>query len=311
MFHLSRCLALCLVPWCPVVAAEQSAKPDAPTTPSVSQPDIRAADQPPLPDAPLIRPDMPPANPEPPPANPVPPNTEPAAPPKAALSMVQLDADRFKIGDVELNRQTRAIRFPATINMREGLLEFVIVHDKGKVHESLLRTAINATHLNLALKLLRYQSSPELFMLRDEEGFPNGLMPVVDAKTKAAARVEIRMLWKDGETERSASVNECITNNRTNTVMPSGPWVYGGSAVHDGRYVAEVTGDIVAILTTQAAIFNYPGDNNRVGEDYASWYALTKMIPDVGTAVTAEIRPWSPAAEPATRPTPNPAPKTE
>ena len=43
-----------------------------------------------------------------------------------------------------MNRLTRTIRFPAVINMREGLLEFVIVHDKGKVHESLLRTAINA-----------------------------------------------------------------------------------------------------------------------------------------------------------------------
>jgi hypothetical protein len=139
---------------------------------------------------------------------------------------------------------------------------------ESKVHESLLRTAINATHLNIAIKLLRYQSSPELFMLRDEEGFPNGL-------------------------------------------MPAGPWVYGGSAVYNGRYVSEVTGDIVAILTNQAAIFNYPGDNNRDGEDYGSWYALTKMIPDVGTAVIVEIRPWSPAAEPASKPTPKPAPKAE
>jgi len=311
MSHFSCCLALCLVLWCPVFAAEQSAKPDAPTTPSADQPGIRAADQPPPPDTPPARPVTPPANPEPQPLTPGPQSTEPAAPPKAAPIFFQLDADRFKVGDVELNRQTRAIRFPAAINMREGLLEFVIVHDKGKVHESLLRTSINATHLTLALKLLRYQSSPELFMLRDEEGFPNGLMPVVDAKTKAAARVEIRMLWKDGETERSASVNECITNNRTNTVMPFGPWVYGGSAVHDGRYVAEVTGDIVAILTTQAAIFNYPGDNNRHGDDDASWYALTKMIPDVGTAVIVEIRPWSPAAEPTSNPTPKPVPKTE
>lgn len=311
MSHLSRCLALYLVLWCPVAAAEQSAKPDVPATPSVAQPSIRAADQPPLPDTPSARPVTPPANPETPPPNPGPPSTEPAAPPKAAPIFVQLDADRFKIGDVELNRQTRAIRFPAAINMREGLLEFVIVHDKGKVHESLLRTAINATHLNLALKLQRYQSSPELFMLRDEEGFPNGLMPVVDAKTKAAARVEIRMLWKDGETEHSASVNECINNNRNNTVMPAGPWVYGGSAVYNGRYVSEVTGDIVAILTNQAAIFNYPGDNNRDGEDYGSWYALTKMIPDVGTAVIVEIRPWSPAAGPASKPTPKPAPKAE
>ena len=311
MSYLSRYLALCLVLWCPTVAAEQSAKPDGSASPSVAQPDIRAADQPPLPDTPLIRPVMPPANPEPPSPTPPPPSTEPATPPKPASIVVKLDANRFKIGDIELNRQNREIRFPAVINMREGLLEFVIVHEKGKVHESLLRTAINATHLNLALKVLRYQSSPELFMLRDEEGFPNGLMPAVDARTKAAARVEMRMRWKDGETEHSVSINECINNNRNNTVMPAGPWVYGGSAVYNGRYVAEVTGDIVAILTSQAAIFNYPGDHNQNGTDYGNWYALTKMLPDVGTAVMVEIRPWSPAAEAVSKPTPNLAPKTE
>ncbi len=286
MSYFPRCLVLCLVLWHPVVAAEQSTKPDAPA-----------------------KPETPPPTPGPP--TPGPPSTEPPAPLKAAPTIVQLDADRFKIGDFELNKQTRAIRFPAVINMREGLLEFVIVHDKGKVHESLLRTSVNITHLNITLKLLRYQSSPELFMLRDEDGFPNGLMPAVDAKTKAAARVDIRMLWKDGETEHSVSVNECINNTRNNKVMPAGPWVYGGSAVYNGRYVAEMTGDIVAILTNEAAIFNYPGENNRINADYGVWYALTKVIPDVGTPVIVEIRPWSQSAKSESKPTPKPAPKAE
>ena len=216
--------------------------------------------------------------------------------------MVQLDANRFKIGDVEFNKQTRVISFPAAINMREGLLEFVIVHDKGKVHESLLRTAINATHLNLALVLLRYQSSPELFMLRDEDGHPNGLMPAVDGKTKAAARVEIRMLWKDGESEHSATVNECINNTKNDKVMAPAPWVYGGSVIDEGQFVAEMTGDIVAILTNEAAVFKFPGDSNRDGENYGEWFVLTKAVPAVGTPVTVEIRPWPPVAKPAPQP---------
>jgi hypothetical protein len=223
--------------------------------------------------------------------------------------LVQLDANRFKIGDVEFNKQTRVISFPAAINMREGLLEYVIVHDKGKVHESLLRTAINATHLNLALVLLRYQSSPELFMLRDEDGHPNGLMPAVDGKTKAAARVEIRMLWKDGESEHSATVNECINNTKNDKVMAPAPWVYGGSVIDEGQFVAEMTGDIVAILTNEAAVFNYPGDSNRDGEDYGAWFALTKAVPAVGTPVTVEIRPWPPVAKPAPKPEAEPAPE--
>ena len=218
---------------------------------------------------------------------------------------VQLDENRIKIGEVELNKQTRLITFPAVFNQREGLLEYVIVHDKGKVHESLLRTSINATHLNLALKLLRYQNSPELFPLRDEEGFPSGLMPAVAPAVKAAARVEIRMLWKDGDTAHSATVNECINNTKTEKVMAPGPWIYGGSAFYEGHFVAEMTGDIVAILTNEAAIFNYPGDSNKVGDNYGDWFVLTKAVSAIGTPVTVQIGPWPPAT--AAKPKPDAA----
>ena len=211
-------------------------------------------------------------------------------------TFVRLDENRFKVGDIEFNKQSRIISFPAIFNQREGLLEYVIVHDKGKVHESLLRTSINPTHLNLALKLLRYQTSPELFPLRDEEGFPSGLMPLVAPAVKAAARVEIRLLWKDGDTEHSATVNECINNTKNDKAMAAGPWIYGGSAFYEGHFVAEMTGDIVAILTNEAAIFNYPGDSNRVGENYGDWFVLTKKVPAIGTPVSVQIGPWPPAA---------------
>jgi hypothetical protein len=259
MSLLLRCLTLCLtLP----VAAEPAPPPVAPdaTPPAVETPGASAAQ---------IKP-----------------------------TLQQLDADRFKIGDIEFNKQTRSIRFPATLNQREGLLEYVLVHDKGKIHESLLRTAINATHLNLAIKLLGYKNSPELFPLR-EEGHPTGLFPAVAAKTKAAARVEIRMLWQADATEHSATVNELIVNTKNDKPMPAGPWVYGGSAVHEGRFIAEMTGDIVAILTNEVALFNYPGSSNQEGANYGDWFVITKLVPPLGTPVTVEIRPWSTAPKPA------------
>ena len=213
------------------------------------------------------------------------------------------------MGEIEFNKQSRIISFPAVFNQREGLLEYVIVHDKGKVHESLLRTSINPTHLNLALKLLRYQTSPELFSLRDEEGFPSGLMPRVAPAVKAAARVEIRLLWKDGDTAHSATVNECINNTKNDKPMAPGPWIYGGSAFYEGHFVAEMTGDIVAILTNEASVFNYPGDSNRVGENYGDWFVLTKAVPAIGTPVSVQIGPWPPAAPAQPRPeAPQPKP---
>lgn len=227
-----------------------------------------------------------------PPAEPPAPGSVPPAAAKPAFA--QLDANRFKLGEVEFDKTTRVIRFPATVNQRDKLLEYVLVHDKGKVHESLLRTAINPVHLNLALRLLRYQSSPELFPLRDEEGFPSGLMPAVDAKTKAAARVEIRVVWKTGDKEESASVNEWIENLSDGSPMPAGPWVYGGSVVYEGRFIAGETGDLIAIQTNQVAVFNYPG-SDRENDDV--WMPATKRVPAEGTQVTVEVRPWPPAAK--------------
>ncbi|KAB2638925.1 MAG: hypothetical protein DVB25_06745 [Verrucomicrobia bacterium] len=228
-------------------------------------------------------------------------------PAKGQAVFVQLDENRLKIGEVELNKHSRLIHFPAVFNQRDGLLEYVIVHDKGKVHESLLRTSINATHLNIALKLLGFESSRELFPLRDEEGGGDGLMPVVPPAVKAAARVEIRLQWKDGGTAHSATVNECIKNTKNDKVMAAGPWIYGGSAVHEGRFVAEMTGDIVAILTNEAAIFNFPGDSNKVGENYGDWFVLTKVVPTIGTPVTVQIGPWPPATAAAGQPRPEAA----
>lgn len=225
----------------------------------------------------------------------VPPPAAPKADDSVKSAIVQVDANRFKIGDVEFNKTTRVIRFPATVNLHDKLLEYVLVHDQGKVHESLLRTAINPLHLNMAMILLRFQSSPELFPLRDEEGFPSGLMPAVDAKIKATARVEIRVCWKAGDKEESATVNEWIENLSDQRQMPAGPWIYGGSVMHEGHFIAAETGDLIAIQTNEAAVFNYPGSDRENDE---VWMPAAKRMPADGTTVTVEIRPWPPVAKP-------------
>ena len=63
-----------------------------------------------------------------------------------------------------------------------------------------------------------------------------------------------------------------------------------------------MTGDIVAILTNEAAVFNYPGDSNRVGENYGDWFVLTKAVPAIGTPMTVQIGPWPPVAAAKPRP---------
>lgn len=211
-------------------------------------------------------------------------------------SVKKLDATRYQIGDVILDSQTREIRFPTKVNMIEGLLEYLIVHQNGKLHESLLVTEISPTHLNLAFKLLRYPASKELHPLPSETGGASNNYPDVPADVKAAARVTISVEWTEEGNVRRLPVNEWIQHAVTTRSMPVGPWIYGGSDVFEGKFIAETSGDVAAIFLAPAAILAYPGDD-RDNDDV--WTPFPKRVPAEGTNVTVIIAPYKNVQPPA------------
>lgn len=213
----------------------------------------------------------------------------------------KLDDSRLKVGDVILDRKSREIRFPASVNMDEGLLEYLIVHENGKVHEALLVTKTSPTHVNLAFTLLRYPPSRELYALPNETGGQSDKYPEVPDDVKAAARIAIDVEWIDGGKTRRMSINEWVQHAVKTTAMPAGPWVYGGSEFFDGKYSPEMSGDIVAIFLTGSAIVNYPGEDNR---DDTVWISYPKRVPAVGTPVTVIFRPYSKVTEKPSTKTP-------
>lgn len=213
---------------------------------------------------------------------------QPVAPVKPSVE--KIDATRYRIGKVTFDQKTREIRFPAMINMIDGLLEYLVVHENGKVHESLIVTDISATHLNLALTLLHYTPSRELFGLPTESGGITDQYPIVPENIKAGARIAIDAEWLDHGKSRRLPVNEWIQHTVKTTAMPAGPWVYGGSEVFDGKFIPESTGDIAAIFVTPSALINYPGDDNR---DDTAWHVFPKRVPPLGTKITIIITPYS------------------
>ncbi len=201
----------------------------------------------------------------------------------------KIDASRFRIGGVTFDRKTREIRFPSTVNMTEGLLEFIVVHANGKIHESLLVTDISPTHLNLAFTLLRYPASHELYPLPSASGGASGNFPEVPAEIKAGARIAIDVEWKDGDQTRRLPINDWIQHSVKTTAMPAGPWVYGGSFVEDGQYAPEISGDIAAIFIAPSALINFPGEDSL---DDTVWVPFPNRVPATGTNVTVIIAPY-------------------
>jgi hypothetical protein len=230
---------------------------------------------------------------------PVEPKSLPAPDQKVAPvkpSVEKLEDGRFRIGKITFDQAKREIRIPSQINMTEGLLEFLVVHINGKVHESLFVTEASPTDLNLALALLRYKPSRELYPLPNGTGGISDRFPEVPEEIKSAARISIHVEWQDnGETKRTP-VNEWIQHAVKLTAMPSGPWVYGGSEFHQGRFAPESTGDIVAVFITLSALINYPGEDNR---DDTAWLVYPKRVPAQGTNVTLVIAPYKNAVQPS------------
>ena len=222
-----------------------------------------------------------PVKPEQPPAK-----DDAAAPVKP--SVTKLDDTRYQIGGVILDRKSREIRFPAKVNMAEGLIEYMIILQKGKAHEALLITPIVPTELNLAFVLLSYPPSPELFSQINETGHPTGIYPEVPAPVRAAARITMEVEWSENGTTRRVHINEWLRDKAKDAALAPGPWLYTGSSYSEGKFIPDLSGDIASIKLDPYAMINYPGTDN----EGVVWFAFPKRVPPVGTDVTVIITPY-------------------
>jgi hypothetical protein len=224
---------------------------------------------------------------------------------KTKPSVEKISEDSYKIGKITFNKKNRTITFETQCNLTESgsLLEYLLVHKNGeKVHESLLVTDIDPTNLNIALKLLNYKESQELFRPITEEGIPAETYPVVANDIRKAARLLIDIVWKqDGQT-KTAPITDWLTNRLTNKPMPVTPWVYNGSYILRGKFKAKLSGSIFAIFPNEGSIANYPAEDRY---DDSLWLA-GKNLPPLGFKVTVTIKPWSGTLKPQVlKPQPN------
>ena len=202
--------------------------------------------------------------------------------------VVDLGDGKYKLGLVTFDENTRRISFPAEFNQSEGIIEYAIVHENGKIHESLLTTKASAFNLNVALKLLRYQSSPELFPILDENYESTGKYPEVPEAQKTASRLQVLLNWEVDGKKEEASLNDLIYHVGNESAMEPVPWIYQGSYVHENSFKAETSGDIAAIFITRSSLINFSGKDNSTDEP---WIPFQKRIPPLSTPVTVTFAP--------------------
>lgn len=202
--------------------------------------------------------------------------------------ITQLEDGRMKLGEIIFDPKSRQVRIPCSLNMIEGLLEFAVVHENGKIHESLLITKCNPKDINIVMKLLRYVASEELYAIEKERGVNSDKFPEVPEDTKKAARVDLLVEWKKDDKMVSLPLADLLVHAETTKPMSQGPWVYGGSLIYDGNFLAEQTGDIASIFVSRGSLFLYPGKDN-MNDDV--WFPHTKRLPAEGSNVDLIIQP--------------------
>lgn len=196
-----------------------------------------------------------------------PPVTGTTAPPP----LKQISESVFEIGKVRFDKLARTITIPAEVNMDQGLIEYLLVHSSGKVHESVFRTEAEPYHIHLAVLFLS-ESAPR-----------------VDAReagtsSKGLARREVLIAVKstlNGQ-EAAGRAEDYVLNVQTKQPMTPGPWVYSGSRTVDGTFLAQRDGSIIAVIDDLDALVH----NSRPGsENDENWQVNGAKRPVIGSAV--------------------------
>jgi hypothetical protein len=192
----------------------------------------------------------------------------------------------FEYHGVRLDKKNRRISFPGTVNQREGFIEYLLVNEKGKAHESLLATSVLPLDIHLAMLLVGLK----------EDETANAHEPVPPTAIDSAylrsapplkgTPVHLSVTWIEKGRSREISPDEWILNLQTNHAMTPGPWTYNGSLVQDGVFLATQELSIVAVITDPTALVNNPRpgyDNDEI------WQVRDQVVPPLDTPVEINI----------------------
>lgn len=182
--------------------------------------------------------------------------------------------DIFRIDDIWIMGNSLTVEFPAIVNMQKGLLEYLIVGENGKLHESLLRTKVSPFHLQIALLTVGLKGTTHPLSgqgdIRQPEGDP----------------VYIWIRWTKDELTEKVPIGHWVKNIENSSWMGRGQWVFTGSAIVNGLFLAQADQSIAALFHDPAALFDNP---NPGGGNDEIWYVHEEKVPPVGTAVTVIV----------------------
>jgi hypothetical protein len=194
----------------------------------------------------------------------------------------------YQLGDIQIDAASREVRLPCKVLHRQIPIEYLLVHETGKDHETILTTAVSPLDLQVALLLANYTPGSEGLFAK----LPKGELPLFveqAPQTPGGHRVRLTAEWKqDGET-KTAPLAQWIQNSDVR-VPPADldAWMFTGSKIDNRGFIAEAEGSLIAVYADAHAVFNSPAAGNHRDD---IWISLPANVPPEGTPVTLVITP--------------------
>jgi hypothetical protein len=175
----------------------------------------------------------------------------------------------IRIGLLTVDREKRTITLPATLNMRSGVIEYVMVHETGKTHESLLKTAVSARDLHLALLVL-------------------GTEPVA---MSAHAGIAIRLSWQTNGPLKTVALEQVMSvapqPEEDGVELSTGGWIFNGSQFTNRGYQAELEGSHISLMADPAATLNIYASTR---EPETTYRPRAEVLPPLNMPITMTLQ---------------------
>lgn len=156
----------------------------------------------------------------------------PQNPPAQDPALTKL-VEALKQQDVHLDPSSGALWIPVRVEVRDELLEYLLVGPGGAVHESLFSTAVPASVINTALLSLGLHSGRNAsWHPRDprptEEEMRQGIAPY-EVTLPEGDGLELYVAWRQKDELFCFRVDDLLRNLLTGASMQRHKWVYLGS----------------------------------------------------------------------------------
>ena len=206
---------------------------------------------------------------------------------KSNMPIREVSPGIYQLGEVRIDKAQRTISFPARLNLDQGPMEYFLVTSWGKTHESILKTDTEPFRIHLAMLLIDTTAGAAANATNGPPVSPGGFVSHPSKERLPGEAVSIELKWTADGRETRKRAEEMIYNAEQKSVMRAGDWVYTGSRVAEGLFLAEIDGSVVSLVTDAEALINNEGaghDNDTI------WLANTNNLPPSNAPVTVSIK---------------------